>query len=121
MECRLPASRNHSPSVAPNVQALPCYSTFLNFDPDGHQVAARCGPRCARIGGVSTNNDQTQWNITECDVSVSPVQSAPNDTYTMPDHTALLAAGSIAMDGIPPPANLSTPGSSYQFSRYNNR
>lgn len=70
---------------------------------------------------MSTNGDRTQRNRTECDVSVSLVYNAVNVTYTMPDQAAQLAAGSIAMDGIPRSANQSVPDGGYQFSRYNNR
>ncbi|CCX29894.1 Similar to hypothetical protein [Tuber melanosporum Mel28]; acc. no. XP_002836511 [Pyronema omphalodes CBS 100304] len=99
-------------------------ATFVNFDVDPQKSA--CGARCARIGGVSTDWGETQWNTTECDIHVSTVFNTGGNTYyDMDDKMARIAAGSIAMDGIPrKTTSVSTGDISLnvaQFARYNNR
>ncbi|KAI5821300.1 hypothetical protein BZA77DRAFT_299161 [Pyronema omphalodes] len=99
-------------------------ATFVNFDVD--PAKSSCGARCARIGGVSTDWAETQWNTTECDIHVSTVLNTGGNTYyDMDDKMARIAAGSIAMDGIPrKTSSVSTGDISLnvaQFARYNNR
>jgi hypothetical protein len=101
----------------------------VNFDFDGQQSDYHCGPRCAKIGALSlVQDDPDGVHIFNCDVAVSEVQGTQGQTeYQMDDRTALLAGGSISLDGterLASPAGNTTTLSgdlTYQFSRYNNQ
>ncbi|KAA8901950.1 hypothetical protein FN846DRAFT_956202 [Sphaerosporella brunnea] len=99
--------------------------TYVNFDFDGHQRTYHCGPRCAKIGALSLDSSPDQnVHLINCNVSVSPVSgSSLQPEHLMDDSTALLAAGSVALDGTDrDPFNSSVMlDLSYQFTRYNNR
>jgi hypothetical protein len=104
--------------------------TFVNFDIDGKQTQYHCGPRCAKVGALSldrsSEDPDAPIHLFNCDVAVSKVTGTQGQKeYQMDDRTALLAAGSIALDGtdrmVSGNSSVSSVDLAYQFSRYNNR
>ncbi|PUU73179.1 hypothetical protein B9Z19DRAFT_1164498 [Tuber borchii] len=94
-------------------------TTYLN--PSGGSSATKtCGPRCSRIY-IFQSVDKT-WNppsstgsFFNCTITVSQVQNANprQPLHSMPDRTAVTAAGAIGLDGY-------SEHNSRQFVRYRN-
>jgi len=112
--------RRRSVHTSPYISAvlsLTPSSTFVSFDVDGLQERYHCGPRCSVVSGIAREADDTHFFT--CEVAVSEVQNSTLQEHQMGDRAALLAAGSIALDGT---VRLGGEGViKYQYTRYNNR
>ncbi|KAI5858995.1 hypothetical protein BZA05DRAFT_383027 [Tricharina praecox] len=89
--------------------------TYVNFDVDGLQEKYHCGPRCSIVNGVA--RQASNIHAFTCEVAVTTVQGSNMPEHQMDDRAALLAAGSIALDGT---GKRRTEGIiRYQYARYN--